>query len=79
MRLFRLGRIFRLVVYFDLARLPHGAVVAVEVRVMCLRADDETELRPAWNLVRLSRGKMHGVDHNRDLEFTGSTVAFRAP
>ena len=57
---------------------PSGDGVAVEVRVMCLRADGETELRPSWNLVRLSRGKMHGVDHNRDLEFTGSTVALRA-
>jgi hypothetical protein len=58
---------------------PAGDGVAVEVRVMCLRADAERELRPAWTLVRLSRGKMHGVDHNRDMEFTGSTVALRAP
>jgi hypothetical protein len=26
------------------------------------------------NLVRLSRGKMHGVDHNRDLTWVGGTI-----
>jgi hypothetical protein len=52
---------------------PHGAQVAVEIRVMCLR--DGAEMRPAWNLARLSRGKMHGVDHNRDLDWVGSSVA----
>ncbi len=53
---------------------PEGHGVAVEVRVMCLRPPDEPALRPAWNLVRLSRGKMHGVDHNRDMTWVGSTV-----
>jgi hypothetical protein len=51
-----------------------GSRVAVEVRVMCLRAPDEASLRPVVNLVRLSRGKMHGVDHNKDMKWTGSTV-----
>jgi hypothetical protein len=51
----------------------HGAQVAVEIRVMCLRDGDE--IRPAWNLARLSRGKMHGVDHNRELDWVGSSVA----
>jgi hypothetical protein len=51
-----------------------GSRVAVEVRVMCLRAPSETELRPVLNLVRLSRGKMHGVDHNKDMKWTGSSV-----
>jgi hypothetical protein len=52
-----------------------GSRVAVEVRVMCLRAPEETALRPILNLVRLSRGKMHGVDHNKDMKWTGSSVA----
>jgi hypothetical protein len=52
-----------------------GSRVAVEVRVMCLRAPEETFLRPILNLVRLSRGKMHGVDHNKDMKWTGSSVA----
>jgi hypothetical protein len=51
----------------------HGAEVAVEIRVMCFRDGDE--VRPALNLARLSRGKMHGVDHNRDLDWVGSSVA----
>ncbi len=51
-----------------------GSQVAVEVRVMCLRAPAETSLAPLVNLVRLSRGKMHGVDHNKDMKWTGSTV-----
>jgi hypothetical protein len=53
---------------------PDGSRVAVEVRVMCLRAPTETALRPVLNLVRLSRGKMHGVDHNKDMKWTGSSV-----
>ncbi len=53
---------------------PEGHKVAVEVRVMCLRAPGEPELRPSWNLIRLSRGKMHGVDHNRDLSWVGSSI-----
>ena len=53
---------------------PDGSRVAVEVRVMCLRAPTETALRPILNLVRLSRGKMHGVDHNKDMKWTGSSV-----
>jgi hypothetical protein len=54
---------------------PDGSRVAVEVRVMCLRSPSETSLRPVLNLVRLSRGKMHGVDHNKDMKWTGSSVA----
>ena len=53
---------------------PDGSRVAVEVRVMCLRAPAETSLRPILNLVRLSRGKMHGGDHNKDMKWTGSSV-----
>ena len=52
--------------------------VAVEVRVMCLRAPNEIALRPVLNLVRLSRGKMHGVDHNKDMKWTGSSVGIPA-
>jgi hypothetical protein len=41
---------------------------------MFLRAPDEEKPRPVINLVRLSRGKMHGVDHNRDLTWVGGTI-----
>lgn len=54
--------------------MPDGSGVAAELRVLCLRSPDDGVLRPAWNLVRLSRGKMCGVDHNRDLTWVGSAV-----
>jgi hypothetical protein len=53
---------------------PDGERVAVEVRVMCLRTEDEAVPQPAVNLARLSRGKMHGVDHNKDMMWTGSSL-----
>lgn len=54
---------------------PDGARVKVELRILFLRPDGAAELVPAINLCRLSRGKMHGVDHNKDLEWVGSSVA----
>lgn len=54
--------------------MPDGSGVKAEIRVMFLRAPDEERPRPVINLVRLSRGKMHGVDHNRNLTWTGGTV-----
>lgn len=54
--------------------MPDGNGVAAEMRVMCLRAPDEPRPRPVWNLVRLSRGKMLGVDQNRDMTWVGSSV-----
>ncbi len=56
---------------------PDGTGVKAEVRVMFLRPDDADELLPVINLVRLSRGKMHGVDHNRGLAWVGSSVGIR--
>jgi hypothetical protein len=52
-----------------------GNGVKVEIRMMFIRPYHEAELIPAINLVRLSKGKMHGVDHNRDLTWVGSSVA----
>jgi hypothetical protein len=54
--------------------MPDGSGVKAELRVMFLRAPDEPKPKPVINLVRLSRGKMHGVDHNRDLTWVGGTV-----
>lgn len=54
--------------------MPDGSGVKAEIRVMFLRAPDEARPLPVINLVRLSRGKMHGVDHNRDLTWVGGTV-----
>lgn len=54
--------------------MPDGSGVKAEMRIMFLRADDESKPVPVINLVRLSRGIMHGVDHNRDLTWVGGTV-----
>jgi hypothetical protein len=54
---------------------PDGSGVKAEIRMMFLRPDGEDEMTLAINLVRLSRGKMHGVDHNKGLEWVGSSVA----
>ena len=53
---------------------PDGAPVKAEVRMMFLRAPGEPKLRLVLNLVRLSRGKMLGVDFNKDLTWVGGTV-----
>ena len=54
---------------------PDGAGVKAEIRMMYLRPDGDGDLVLAINLVRLSRGKMHGVDHNKGLRWVGSSVA----
>jgi hypothetical protein len=51
---------------------PHG-MTQPEIRIMYLWT---YELRPVMSLIRMGRGKMMGVDHNRDLEWVGSSAAF---
>jgi hypothetical protein len=52
---------------------PHGPTQA-EIRIMYLWPDGET-LQPAIALVRLGRGLMMGVDHNRNQLWVGSSAA----
>lgn len=52
-----------------------GGGVKIEIRLMFLRPDDEPKPILAQNLVRLSRGKMLGVDFNKDFTWVGSSVA----
>ena len=52
-----------------------GDEVKVEVRMMFLRPDGHDKMTLLLNLVRLSRGKMMGVDYNKDLSWTGASVA----
>lgn len=54
---------------------PDGQGVKVELRILFLRPDGAPELVPATNLCRLSRGKMHGVDFNKDFDWVGSSIA----
>ncbi len=53
---------------------PHGLTQA-EIRILYLWPDDDV-LTPALSLVRLGRGKMMGVDHNRNQEWVGASAAF---
>jgi len=52
---------------------PHGPTQA-EVRIMYIWLPGEA-LRPVMGLVRMGRGKMMGVDHNRNLEWVGASAA----
>lgn len=53
---------------------PHGATQA-EIRILYLWPDDG-ELTPVLSLIRLGRGRMMGVDHNRNQEWVGASGAF---
>jgi hypothetical protein len=53
---------------------PHGMTQA-EIRILYLWPEGG-ELTPAMSLVRLGRGKMMGVDHNRNQEWVGASAAF---
>jgi len=50
---------------------PHGPTQP-EIRIMYLWQE---ELTPVMALIRMGRGKMMGVDHNRDLKWVGSSAA----
>jgi hypothetical protein len=54
--------------------MPDGGGVKGEVRMMFLRAPEEETPSLALNLVRLSRGKMLGVDQNKDFTWVGGTI-----
>ncbi len=51
---------------------PHGAAKA-EIRIMYIWTD---ELRPVMVIVRMGRGLMMGVDHNKNMEWVGSSAGF---
>jgi len=53
---------------------PHGLTQA-EIRILYLWPDGEA-LTPVFSLVRLGRGKMMGVDHNRNQQWVGASSAF---
>ena len=54
-----------------------GGGVKVEIRMMFFRPEDDTSFTLGLNLCRLSRGRMLGVDFNRDYTWVGSSVALR--
>lgn len=56
---------------------PHGLTQA-EIRFLYIWPE-HGELLPLLTLVRMGRGKMMGVDHNRNQEWVGSSAAFFLP
>ena len=60
--------------YAPALRAPDGTGVKAEIRMMFLKPDDAADYTLAINLTRLSRGKIHGVDHNKGLAWVGSSV-----
>ena len=52
---------------------PHGAT-QMEIRMMFVRPEGG-ELTPVLPLVRMGRGIMMGVDHNKNLEWVGGSAA----
>ena len=54
---------------------PHGMTQA-EIRIMYVWPEGDAEMTPVTSLVRLGRGLMMGVDHNRDQQWVGGSSAF---
>jgi hypothetical protein len=60
--------------YAPVLQAADGGGVKVEIRMMFLRPEGEAKPVLAQNLIRLSRGKMLGVDFNKDFTWVGSSV-----
>jgi len=58
--------------FAPLIETPFGATKA-EIRLMYLWVD---ELHSVTTIIRMGRGKMMGVDHNRDMTWVGASSAF---
>ncbi len=58
--------------FASLIETPFGPTKA-EIRMMYIWLD---ELHSVTTIIRMGRGKMMGVDHNRDLEWVGASSAF---
>lgn len=65
----------RKVKYADVIPTP-DVPAKVEIRIMYLWKDGWDRPRPAINLARLSKGKMIGVDFNKDKEWVGGSVCY---
>ncbi|MBI5471536.1 MAG: hypothetical protein HY961_04235 [Ignavibacteriae bacterium] len=63
--------------YGAFVQTPHGGTKA-EVRVMFIWPEGGS-LTPVANLVRMGRGKMMGVDHNKNMAWVGSSSGLYVP
>jgi hypothetical protein len=57
---------------------PQGPTKA-EVRIMYLWLDGAPAPEAVTTIIRMGRGKMMGVDHNRDMEWVGASAGFTPP
>jgi hypothetical protein len=65
--------------YADIITTPGGDAVRGELRVLLLWPDGDDRPTAVHTLVRLTRGKMIGVDYNKGLDWVGSSCALVAP
>jgi hypothetical protein len=61
--------------YAEFVSTPDGPKSKAEVRMMFIWPDDEPDPILVNNLVRMSQGKMMGVDFNKDKTWVGSSIA----
>ncbi len=61
--------------YADIITTPEGYPVRGELRVMLIWPEGEKKPQALHTLVRLTRGKMVGVDYNKGLDWVGSSCA----
>ncbi|MDP8979962.1 MAG: hypothetical protein M3O35_05150 [Acidobacteriota bacterium] len=57
---------------------PFGPTKA-EVRIMYVWLDGAAAPEAVTTIIRMGRGKMMGVDHNRDMEWVGASAGFTPP
>lgn len=62
------------IVYEPALLMPSGEGVKAEVRMMFLRGPNDAKPELVLNLVRMSRGKMLGVDQNKGLDWVGGSI-----
>lgn len=62
------------IVYEPALLMPSGEGVKAEVRMMFLRGSKDEKPELVLNLVRMSRGKMLGVDQNKGLDWVGGSI-----
>lgn len=65
--------------YATAVTMPDGNPVKAEVRVMLARPPRDRSFSPVLMLVRMSRGKMCGVDFNKNMTWVGGTVGMWRP
>jgi hypothetical protein len=63
--------------YAEFVSTPDGPKSKAEIRMMFVWPENESNPTLVNNLVRMSQGKMMGVDFNKDKTWVGSSIALR--